>query len=385
MTADAAARSVRHPAHTAILPLAPDVQARLEAVTALTDAVCADTLGDEYAGLARAAAEALAAGPGPPLLRGKAEGWAAGIVRAVGYVNFLSDPGTEPHLHTAEIAGLFGVSEATAATRARDVRDGLGLVRMDPHWTLPSALVRNPMAWLLTINGMPLDARHAPAEIQARLADEGHIPFAPAVPSAQPPRPRWPEPDAADAADLPELDPDAPRLRLRVSLDGVEPEVWRMVTVPAGLPLDGLHQVLQAVMGWKDCHLHTFEAGRRTFGPADAEWDVEDERRVTVEQLLKTSRSRLVYTYDMGDGWEHTVRRDAMLANDPDAPPFACVGGAGACPPEDCGGPWGYMDLLAVLADPSHPDHAEMLGWTGGPLDPAAFDLDATNRALRNA
>lgn len=361
--------------------LAPDVQARLDAITAITDAVCAERLGDEYAGLARAATEALTTAPETPILRGKVEGWAAGVVRAVGFVNFLSDPSSEPHLRTAEIAGLFGVSEATAANRARDVRDLLDLVRMDPHWTLPSALVRNPMAWLLTIDGMPVDARHAPAAVQARLAEEGHIPFAPAVIGSRPPSPRWPEPDDTD---LTPLDPDAPRLRLRISLDDVRPEVWRLVTVPADLPLDGLHQVIQAAMGWEDHHLHTFDAGRRTFGPADAEWDVEDERRVTVEQILKTKRSRLVYTYDMGDDWEHTVRRDATLDPDPSGPLFACVDGAGACPPEDCGGPWGYMALVEALADPSHPDHAERSEWMEGPIDTAAFDIAAVNRALQN-
>ena len=363
-------------------PLPPAVRTRLAAVTALTDAVCAEHLGDEYAGLARAAAEALAAAPGAPILRGKAEGWACGLVRAVGFVNFLSDPASAPHLRTAALAPLFGVSEATAANRDRDVRDLLDLVRMDPHWTLPSALVRNPMAWLLTIDGRPVDARHAPAEIQARLAAEGHIPFAPAVAGSRPPAPRWPD---AVGAGLPPLDPDAPRLRLRISLDDIAPEVWRTVTVPADLPLDGLHGVIQDAMGWENCHLHTFEAGRRVFGPPDAEWDVEDEQRVTVEQVLKTARSRLVYTYDMGDGWQHTIRREATLGPDPNGPLAACVGGAGACPPEDSGGPWGYADLLAILADPAHPEHAEMLHWVGGPIDPHAFDLAAANRALRRA
>lgn len=366
------------------MPL-PTLQSRLDAVVALTDAVCGETLGDEYAALARAAAQAFAALPDSPVCRGKAEGWACGVVRAVGYVNFLSDPASTPHLRTAALAPLFGVSEATAANRDRDVREALDLVRMDPHWTLPSALARNPMVWMILSGGIPYDARALSAEHQRGLVEAGMIPYAPADPASQPPAPRWPEPEAPTGLAGPEaLDPDAPRLRLHVSLHDVEPAVWRAVVVPSDLPLDGLHEVLQTAMGWEDYHLHAFTAGRRTLGPAMMVDDgqAEDERDATVADVLPTKRSRLLYAYDFGDGWEHTVRREATLPPAPGGPLFECVDGAGACPPEDCGGPWGYADLLAVLADPARPEHAEMLDWAGGLIDPLAFDLAAANRAL---
>lgn len=362
-------------------PSDPRSQERLDAIAALIDAICGEKLTDEYAALARAAAVEMAAMPGQPLLRGKVESWACGLVRAVGYVNFLSDRDSEPHLRTAEIAPLFGVSEATAANRDRDVRDALDLVRMDPHWTLPSQSIGNPMAWMLTINGLPQDARHAPADVQTVLAEDGYIPFAPADPASRPPSPRWPEPDrGGDLAEA--LDPDAPRLRLKVTLDDVEPTLWRTVVVPSDLPLDGLHEVIQTAMGWQNYHLHTFEAGRRTWGPANAEWDVEDERDTTIADVLPTKRSRLTYTYDLGDDWAHTITLDATLPADPSSPTFACVDGEGACPPEDCGGPWGYADLLAILADPTHPEHEEMKGWAGGLIDPTAFRLADVQRAF---
>ena len=92
--------------------------------------------------------------------------------------------------------------------------------------------------------------------------------------------------------------------------------------------------------------------------------------------------SRLSYTYDMGDDWQHTVRRVATLSPGADGPLFICTDGAGACPPEDCGGPWGYGGLLEALGDPDHPDHEELTQWAGGPIDPAAFGLGEANRRL---
>ena len=362
--------------------LDPRSEERLRTILALTDAVCREHLTDEYAALARAAGKLIAAHPDRPMNSGKAEGWACGLVRAVGYVNFLSDSANTPHLRTAELAPLFGISEATAANRDRDVRDLLDLVRMDPHWTLPSALIKNPMAWYLMISGLPVDARTLPRDIQEALAADGHIPFVPSDPDAQPPTPRWEEPERAPSGPA-TLDPDAPRLRLTVTLEEVQPEVTREIEIPSDLPLDGLHEVLQAAMGWEGGHLHAFSAKNKEWGPQDGpgmDWD--DECAVTVADVLRRVGSRLTYTYDFGDGWTHTVRPTATLPPRTAGPLFACTGGTGACPPEDCGGPWGYADLLDVLGDPSHPEHAEMTEWAGGPIDPAAFDVAEAQRRL---
>lgn len=90
----------------------------------------------------------------------------------------------------------------------------------------------------------------------------------------------------------------------------------------------------------------------------------------------------MVYEYDFGDGWEHQILLEKLLPfDDAQALPI-CVKGKRACPPEDCGGIFGYADLLRTLADPTDPEHQEMLEWLGGPLDPEAFDIDDTNQAL---
>ena len=107
----------------------------------------------------------------------------------------------------------------------------------------------------------------------------------------------------------------------------------------------------------------------------------EDERKVALNSLVSPSRS-LLYEYDFGDGWEHKVKVEKAVEADTRLSYPLCVGGARACPPEDVGGPWGYKDFLAALADEKHPDHSQMLEWCGGYFDPEGFDANAVNRAL---
>jgi hypothetical protein len=106
------------------------------------------------------------------------------------------------------------------------------------------------------------------------------------------------------------------------------------------------------------------------------------EKRATLNDLLKSSVIRFGYTYDFGDNWEHTIAFEKSDLAVEGASYPACVGGKRNCPPDDCGGPWGYAQLLAVLADPKHPEHAEQLEWIGGAFDPNAFDLEGANKML---
>jgi Plasmid pRiA4b ORF-3-like protein len=113
---------------------------------------------------------------------------------------------------------------------------------------------------------------------------------------------------------------------------------------------------------------------------------LRNERNVRLEQFLKQPGDRLHYTYDFGDGWEHGVVLEKRLDPDPGVEIPTCLAGKGACPPEDCGGPWGYADLKEALADQRHEDHDDMLEWLGldsaEDFDPAACDLDEINEAL---
>lgn len=177
------------------------------------------------------------------------------------------------------------------------------------------------------------------------------------------------------------------RAQLRIELRWVKPLVWRRVLVPETITLAKLHSVLQWTMGWTNSHLHEFEIARRRYGVPDPEWELggeplTDERRVRLQPLLEAGLRRFTYLYDFGDSWEHVVKVEDLLPPDPDSAPILCTAGENACPPEDVGGEPGYIEFLAALADPMHEEHENMRSWIGYPFDPAAFDLNAVNRAL---
>jgi hypothetical protein len=169
-----------------------------------------------------------------------------------------------------------------------------------------------------------------------------------------------------------------------LTLAEVEPVVWRRLLVPGSVRLDKLHRMFQAAMGWEDRHLHAFEIGDRRFGMQfdDFPEGELDEKEVTVLRAIGDAR-RFVYQYDFGDSWRHDVVVES-LSRSPRGLRFGvCVDGQNACPPEDCGGPAGYVDLVEVLADPTHDEYEHLRSWVGGPLDPAEFDLAFANARLQ--
>ncbi|UCC29357.1 MAG: hypothetical protein JSU86_14290 [Phycisphaerales bacterium] len=153
--------------------------ARLAKLVELIDAFCDAHLNAEYKDLCREMAVAVCQ-DGSPLLKGKPEGWAAGIVYALGRVNFLDDPSQTPHMKSTEIAEGFGVSMATMHARAKILREGLSLIPFHPDWCLPSRLEDNPLVWMLKVNGFLMDIRDAPREAQVVAYEKGLIPYVPA-------------------------------------------------------------------------------------------------------------------------------------------------------------------------------------------------------------
>jgi hypothetical protein len=115
-----------------------------------------------------------------PVLKGKPDGWAAGIVYALGRVNFLDDPSRTPHMKSTEIAEGFRVSMATMQAKAKVIREGLGLMPLHPDWCLPSLVDDNPMIWMLSVNGFIMDIREAPRKVQVEAYEKGLIPYIPA-------------------------------------------------------------------------------------------------------------------------------------------------------------------------------------------------------------
>lgn len=179
------------------------------------------------------------------------------------------------------------------------------------------------------------------------------------------------------------------RLQLKIVLDHLAPAIWRRVVVNDDITFLQLHKVIQEAMGWEDCHLHEFElASPRTFiGTRSPDDFFGSDRPMLPERTTKLAdalagRRKIRYWYDFGDDWWHTLRVEKRLPADPSAPPADLLAGEFACPPEDCGGPGGYVDLLEIVADPAHPDHAELAGWLGE-FDPQAFDLEARAKRVR--
>lgn len=170
--------------------------------------------------------------------------------------------------------------------------------------------------------------------------------------------------------------------RIKVSLRHIKPPVWRRLLVPSDIRLPLLHDVLQAAMGWHDCHLHAFRVGDQEWAPpSDFEAIGEDSSEVSLEQIAPGKGSRVLYEYDFGDGWQHEIVVEAVV--DERCSAARCVTGRRNCPPEDCGGPYGYADFVAVITDPSHPRHAEFCAWANPDFDPESFDVDAIDARLR--
>jgi hypothetical protein len=170
---------------------------------------------------------------------------------------------------------------------------------------------------------------------------------------------------------------DARPYQLMITLREVDgPAVWRRVAVAGTTTLADLHYVIQGAMGWENDHMHAFRAGRRELAGG-----------TPVREALARRGSGIEYEYDFGDGWEHDIRSEGFFNNEPGATLPACLDGAGACPPEDCGGAYQYAYLKEeVLSDPDHADHDELLDWLGldsaDEFDPAAFSRDEANGRL---
>jgi Plasmid pRiA4b ORF-3-like protein len=201
--------------------------------------------------------------------------------------------------------------------------------------------------------------------------------------TATSPRAVWEEPNA---------------VQIRVSLDGVEPAIYRRLVVPLDTTLAQLHRILQAAMGWRDSHFHQFEIGGLRFGDPEL---LNRDRPDDFQQAFDSSSVRLRdfhfdhvgelffgYLYDFGDSWQHTVALEKLLAVKPAPKTATCIEGARSCPPENVGGTCGYFEFLRVLLNPE-PDELEeqrqLKRWCGGRFNPEQFDLAKTDKAVRGA
>ena len=171
---------------------------------------------------------------------------------------------------------------------------------------------------------------------------------------------------------------------LKLEMLEVEPLIWRRLLVPGNITLAQLHEVIQTAIGWTNSHLHEFVVGEHSY--SDPEFEIDEARseyRYRLARLAPRVRNTMAYLYDFGDGWEHQIRVERIIEDDkryPGRP--VCLAGARNCPPEDCGGPWGYQNFLKVIGNKKHTEHRELLEWVGGSFEPEHFDLDEVNDLL---
>jgi hypothetical protein len=192
-----------------------------------------------------------------------------------------------------------------------------------------------------------------------------------------------PRPPGETTRSAPPLKHSTSIYELKITLRDIRPPIWRRLRVRSDVTLLKFHGILQSVMGWMDGHLHQFSAKSKVYGAVDLELpERENEKKVLLSQVLGKPKDSLVYEYDFGDGWEHAVVLEQVLEAAPGGKYPYVVSGKRACPPEDCGGTGGYGYLLAVLADPKHLEHAEMVEWVGDSFDPEAFDVGEINRGF---
>ncbi len=156
-----------------------ELQARFDEITHLTDAFSQRYLNDEYARLCRELTATLCRKRPSPLARGKASTWACGILHALGMVNFLFDSSQTPHIAASQIWEYFELSSSTMQAKSKQIRDLLGMYPMDPDWSISSMIDQNPLIWMLEVNGLIIDVRHAPRELQEAAFRQGLIPYIP--------------------------------------------------------------------------------------------------------------------------------------------------------------------------------------------------------------
>jgi hypothetical protein len=177
--------------------------------------------------------------------------------------------------------------------------------------------------------------------------------------------------------------------QIKITLKGSEPKIWRRILVPSELKLSDFHMVIQIIMGWTNSHLHQFIKNRTFYTERmkdDDTWgDMNnvDYRKMNVSDLLTKEKEKIVYEYDFGDSWEHVVTLEKIIPFEENLQCPVCLAGEMSCPPEDCGGIWGYSNMLKILKQPDHEEYEDYLDWLGEEFDPEYFDIEGVNKILK--
>ncbi len=173
--------------------------------------------------------------------------------------------------------------------------------------------------------------------------------------------------------------------QIKITLNNSKPPIWRRFLVESNAKLPDLHKIIQTVMGWTNSHLHQFDKNGQYFcEPAEQEYyEAIDYTDIQLKDFLFEEGDSCFYDYDFGDSWRHKIVLEKILPFDKKQKYPVCIKGKRNCPPEDCGGIWGYYDLLEIIKNPKHPDYESMIDWLGDDFDPEYLDLEEINELLQ--
>lgn len=177
--------------------------------------------------------------------------------------------------------------------------------------------------------------------------------------------------------------------RIKVTLAGSKPPIWRRIEVQSHASLYKLHKIIQIAMEWSECHLWEITVGKDVYSDPSCFDDdygtpINDAKKMPLCDVLKNEKSKLIYNYDFGDSWEHKIVLEKICAPEIEVEYPRCIGGKLACPPEDCGGICGFYNMLECLNNPDDEEYESIRDWMGDDYDPEAFDIESVNRGLKS-
>jgi len=178
--------------------------------------------------------------------------------------------------------------------------------------------------------------------------------------------------------------------QIKIALKESKPKIWRRLLVPSDLLLSHFHEVIQVAMGWTNSHLHQFIKNKTFYTEkmiGDDLWDEMgnvDYSGMKISDLLKKEKDKIIYEYDFGDSWKHDITLEKIEESEINDYRPICLTGKNNCPPEDCGGIWGYNDMLEILKQPDHEEYEEYVEWLGEEYDPEYFDKNEINKIFKS-
>ncbi len=372
-------------------------QAIIKEIKRILKATCQINLDDEYRDLSFRILQEIAENEKlcRSLSRSKPESWAAGILTVLGRINFLSDSTFEPYMTLEQLAISCGVSYATGATKADRISAELDIDRGPTGFDYQVPSVRKRFAdCFVSPQDIIRDIKDSfcemfnvnPQDVPDELAKFFGEEPAPPEKKSQELLPHFKRifaniNNSSNQPDIISISSET-IYQIKISLKYSNPNIWRRIQTP-DMPLNILGHVIEMVMGWEGGHLHHFEIDREFYGDPSILDGCADEQEIYLSDLVpydQKKKKKFIYLYDFGDSWEHEIVIEKQIESMEQWAQPRCIAGENACPPEDCGGVWGYLAMLEAKDDP---DNDEFDGYFDlDNIDPEKFDLADVNSQL---